>query len=168
MVVRAVRDIPEDPDLVVRTVTTPSRSRDKAPEVSPFLDVNADDIYYEEIKTASSRGIIQGTGQAYFSPDRHITKAEAFTILIRAIGLEGLAPYPYSITHFADNDSIPAFARNAAAVAYRIGLAEEDSRGFFNPDEKFTYEKASDIIYKFVQYLGKELVKDYRERILNY
>jgi len=168
MVVRAVKDIPEDPDLVVRTVTTPSRSRSNTPEISPFLDVGTDDPNYEEIKIASSRGIIQGTGQAYFSPDRHITKAEAFTILIRAIGLEGLASYPYSITHFADNDSIPAFARNAAAVAYRIGLAEEDSRGNFNPDEKLTYEKASDIMYRFIQYLGKELVKDYRERILNY
>ena len=168
MVVRAVRDIPEDPDLIVRTVTTASRSREKTVEVSPFLDVSIDDVFYEEIKLASSRGIIHGTGQAYFSPDRHITKAEAFTILIRAIGLEGLASYPYSITHFADNDSIPAFARNAAAVAYRIGLAEEDSRGCFNPNENLTYEKASNIIYKFIQYLGKELVKDYRERVLNY
>jgi len=168
MVVRAVRDIPQDPDIVVRTVTTSSRSRDKTPEVSPFLDVNTDDKFYEEIKLASSRGIIHGTGQAYFSPDRHITKAEAVTILIRAVGLEGLASYPYSITNFADNDSIPAFARNAAAVAYRIGLAEEDSRGCFNPNENLTYEKASDIIYKFVQYLGKELVKDYRDRVLNY
>ena len=130
MVVRAVREIPNDPDLIVRTVTTASRSRDKTPEVSPFLDVNTDDMFYEEIKLASSRGIIHGTGQAYFSPDRHITKAEAVTILIRAVGLEGLASYPYSITHFADNDNIPAFARNASAVAYRIGLVEEDGRIF--------------------------------------
>jgi len=167
MIVRAIKDIPEDPDLTTRTVTS-TASRSKLPEISPFADVNTDDSYYDEIKTASMRGIIQGTGLTYFSPERHITSAEAVTMIIRSIGLEGLASYPYAITQFADNDDIPSYARNAAAVAFRIGLVEGDNRGNFLPNENLTYERASALIYRLIKYMGEELVKDYRERMLDF
>lgn len=168
MVVKAIKDIPEDPDLVTRTTTTSSQTRNKVPEISPFADVDTDDPFYEEIKEACERGIIQGTGQAYFSPDRHITTAEAITMLIRAIGLEGLAPYPYATTPFVDNDRIPSYARNAVAVANRIGLVEGDNRGYIHPNENMTYERASALIYRLIQYMGDEIVTDYREHVLNY
>ena len=128
MVVRAVKDIPEDPDIVKRTKAVSRTTRQKTPEISPFLDVKTDDPFYGEIKTANSRGIIQGTGNSYFSPNQRITNAEAVTMLIRALGLEGLASYPYAVTPFIDNDDIPAYARNSVAAAYRIGLISGDSR----------------------------------------
>lgn len=167
MVVRAIKEIPQDPDLVTRTATT-NRSKSTAAEVSPFSDVATNDPFYSEIKAANVKGIIQGTGQAMFSPDRSITTAEAVTILIRALGLEGLAPWPYAVTPFVDNDDIPAYARNATAVAYRIGLVQGDNRGYFKPQENLTWERASALVYRLIQYMGEDLVKDYRERFLNY
>lgn len=167
MVVRAIKDIPQDPDLVTRTTTT-KRPRKNEPESSPFTDITPDDPLFSEIITASTRGIIQGTGNARFSPDKNITSSEAVTMLIRALGLEGLATYPDAITPFVDNDEIPSYARNAAAVAWRIGLIEGDNRGYFHPKENLTYERASMLIYRLIQYMGDELVKDYRERLLNY
>lgn len=167
MVVRAVKDIPDDTDIVTKKKTTTRTTKKKTAEVSPFLDVKTDDPFYEEIKTANSRGIIQGTGNAYFSPDRHITSAEAVTMLIRALGLEGLAPYPYAVTPFVDNDEIPAYARNSVAVAYRIGLVSGDDRGYFHPNEYMTYEDASLLLYQLIRYMGEELVKDYRDRFVN-
>ena len=167
MVVRAVKEIPLDPDLVTRTVST-SRSRSSAVETSPFSDVATDDLFYSEIKTASAKGIILGTGQTMFSPNRSITTAEAVTILIRALGLEGLASSPYAVTPFVDNDDIPAYARNATAAAYRIGLVQGDNRGYFKPQENLTWERASALVYRLIRYMGEDLVKDYRERLLNY
>jgi len=167
MVVRAVKDIPEDPDLKKNQKTTKT-SRSKTPEISPYLDVKTDDPYYEDIKSANNRGIIQGTGNAYFSPDRHITSAEAVTMLIRALGLESLATYPYDVTPFVDNDDIPAYARNSVAVAYRIGLISGDSRGYFYPNKYMTYEEASVLLYELIKYMGEELVKDYRDRVISY
>lgn len=167
MVVRAVKEIPLDPDLVTRT-TTATRSKSTTAEVSPFSDIVLGDPFYNEIKTAKEKGIIQGTGQAKFSPDRSITTAEAVTILIRALGLEGLAPMPYAVTPFVDNDEIPAYARNATAAAYRIGLVQGDNRGYFKPQENLTWERASALVYRLIRYMGEDLVKDYRERLLDY
>lgn len=167
MVVRAVKDIPLDPDVVKRS-GSPTPSKSSAAEVSPFSDIAPGDSFYSEIKTASTRGIIQGTGQAKFSPDRSITTAEAVTILIRALGLEGLASWPYAVTPFVDNDDIPAYARNATTAAYRIGLALGDDRGYFKPQENLTWERASALVYRLVRYMGEDLVKDYRERLLSY
>jgi len=169
MLVRALKDIPEDPDVVTKNTTrTVSRNtRNKTPEISPFLDVSTSDPFYEDIKTANSRGIIRGTGNSYFAPDRHITSAEAITMIVRALGLEGLAPYPSVVTPFVDNDDIPEYARNPVTVAYRIGLVSGDSRGYFRPNKYMTYEETADLIYKLIRYMGEELVKDYRERFLS-
>lgn len=167
MVVRAIKDIPEDPDLVKRTKST-TKSKTTNQEASPFTDIGPGDLYYEEIKTAKSRGIVQGTGQSQFLPDKYITAAEAVTMLIRALGLEGLAPYPDAVTPFVDNDSIPAYARNATVVAYRIGLVEGDNRGYFHPESVLTGERASALLYRLIRYMGEELVTDYRERLLDY
>ena len=169
MLVKAIKDIPADPDLITRTSTTKTTSsRKKSVEISPFADIGIEDPFYYEIKVASTRGIVQGTGQTYFKPDRHITTAEAITMIIRAIGLEGLAAYPYSITTFIDNDEIPAYARNSAEVAFRIGLVEGDGRGYLKPNDTLTYERASALIYRLIRYMGEELVKDYCDRVLAY
>lgn len=165
MVVRAIKDIPADPD-VKRTSGTVTR-RTTTAEVPPFSDITPKDPFYQEIKTAKERGIIVGTGQTNFSPERNITTAEAVTVLIRALGLEGLAPTG-AVTPFVDNDLIPAYARNATAAAYRIGLVEGDNRGYFNPQGNLTYERASALVYRLIRYMGEDLVKDYRERLLSY
>lgn len=169
MLVRALKDIPEDPDLITRQrTTTTNRSRSKEPEISPFLDIKIGDTFYADIKTANDRGIITGTGNSYFSPERHITSSEVVTMIIRALGLEGLSSYPNAITPFVDNDDIPAYARNSVDVAYRIGLVSGDSRGYFRPNEKLTYQKAAVLLCDLIEYMGEDLVKDYRERFLSY
>ena len=89
-------------------------------------------------------------------------------MIIRALGLEGLSSYPNAITPFVDNDDIPAYARNSVDVAYRIGLVSGDSRGYFRPNEKLTYQKAAVLLCDLIEYMGEDLVKDYRERFLSY
>ena len=54
-------------------------------------------------------------------------------MIVSALGLENLAAYPYTSTPFTDNDLIPAYARNAASVAYTLGIIEADYMGRFNP-----------------------------------
>jgi hypothetical protein len=67
-----------------------------------------------------------------------------------------------------DNDSIPAYARNAASVAYSLGIFQGDERGFFNPTGRITNEQAAKLFYNLIQYMGDELVKDYSDRILSF
>ena len=69
---------------------------------------------------------------------------------------------------YVDNDSIPAYARNAASVAYSLGIFQGDERGFFNPSGRITNEQAAKLFYNLIQYMGDELVKDYSDRILSF
>lgn len=166
MLMQAVRDIPEAPKLKTSTITT-NRNRSKTVEVSPFLDVSVDDPDYALIKRAYEKKIITGTGNSYFQPDAYVTYAEAIKMIVNALGLENLAP-PYSNTPYVDNDSIPAYARNAAAVAYSLGIFQGDERGYFNPSGRITNEQAAKLFYNLIRYMGDELVKDYADRILSF
>jgi N-acetylmuramoyl-L-alanine amidase len=164
MLMQAVKDIPEDPN--VRTPTVAVRSRSKTVEVSPFLDVSVDDPDYALIKKAFEKGITAGTGRSNFNPDSYITYAEAIKMIVAALGLENLAPYPNAITPYPDNDSIPTYARNAAAVAFTLGIFQGDDRGYFNPAGYISNEQAAKLFYNLIRYMGDELVKDYSDRML--
>lgn len=167
MLVRSLKDIPQDAN--VRTSTVPvRRTSSKTPEISPFKDVNPGDLYYEEIKTAYQKGITKGDGNANFKPNAYITQAEAVKMMVSALGLENLAPYPSSTTPFTDNDLIPAYARNAASVANTLGLIAPDERGGFNPSARMTNEKTAVMLYGLISYMGDELIKDYRDRMMEF
>lgn len=53
-----------------------------------FDDIKEDDIYYKEILKAVKAGIIVGKGNGKFEPLSEITRAEAYTMLSRALKLE--------------------------------------------------------------------------------
>lgn len=167
VLINVLKDIPKDPD--VRTTTTSTRATSKkAPEISPFKDIDQGDLYYEEVKTAYQKGITRGNGNGNFGPNEYITRAEAIKMIISALGLEKLAPYPMTSTPFTDNDVIPAYARNAASAATTLGLIEPDYMGRFNPSNRLTSENMAYLIYDLVKYMGDELIKDYRDRMMEF
>lgn len=168
MLVNSIKDIPVDPDVRTTSTTTRKTTNKKTPEISPFKDVTPGDLYYEEIKTAFQKGITSGNGNGNFGPNVYITRAEAVKMIVSALGLENLAPYPLTSTPFTDNDAIPAYARNAVTVANTLGIIEPDQTGAFNPNNRLTNENAAVLIYDLINYMGDELVKDYRERIMEF
>lgn len=172
MLMQAVKDIPSDPDVLTSSLATSSRNRNRnrnrTVEVSPFLDVSVNDPDYAIIKKAYEKKVIAGTGNGYFEPDAYITYAEAIKMIVSALGLENLAPWPYASTPYVDNDSIPAYARNAAAVAYSLGIFQGDERGYFNPSGRITNEQAAKLFYNLIRYMVDELVKDYADRMLSF
>lgn len=166
MLMQAVKDIPKDPNL--RTSTLTVRNRNKTVEESPFLDISVNDPDYELIKKAFDRKITAGVGRSNFNPESYITYSEAIKMIVSALGLENLAPWPYTNTPYVDNDNIPAYARNAASVAYSLGIFQGDERGYFNPQGAITNEQAAKLFYSLIQYMGDELVKDYSDRMLSF
>lgn len=167
MLVNALKDIPEDPNLKVSTIGV-KKTTSKTPEISPFNDVSVNHPYYAQIKKAYQKGITRGSGNGRFSPNSYITKAEAIKMIISSLGLENLAPYPYTSTPFTDNDKIPSYARNAASVAARLGLVVPDEFGRFNPDAKLTSEYTANLLYDLISYMGDELIKDYRDNMIEF
>lgn len=167
LLVNAIKEIPSDPD-VRTTISARKTTSKKAPEISPFRDISPGDLYYEEIKTAYQKGITSGNGNGNFGPNLYITRAEAIKMIVSALGLENLAPFPAASTPFTDNDIIPAYARNAVTVANTLGIVEPDQLGAFNPNKRLTNEDAAILIYDLITYMGDELIKDYRDRIMEY
>jgi hypothetical protein len=52
----------------------------------PFTDVAASDYYYEAVSQLYNVGIISGTSATTYEPARNVTRAEAATLLYRALG----------------------------------------------------------------------------------
>jgi N-acetylmuramoyl-L-alanine amidase len=164
---QVVREVPQDPMLAVRTVAQ-RRVQSKEPVISPFDDVSVENIYFSHIKNSFDRGLMNGTGDNLFRPNEGITKADAVVAFIRALGFENLAPSPYAVTTFRDNDLIPAHARNAAYVAQKIGLIQGDGKGNMNPRKKLTKAEGAMMFNSLIRYLQDGIRKDYRERLVNY
>ena len=51
-----------------------------------FVDVDSDAWYYGAVTTLTERGIVSGTGEGQFSPERSVTAAEFATMLARSNG----------------------------------------------------------------------------------
>jgi hypothetical protein len=133
-----------------------------------FSDVTKDNPDYKYIKAVKENNIMEGIGDNKFYPDGTLTRAQAITIIIRALGLERLAPNPPFKTRFKDDERIPLWARKAIYVADQIGIAKGTPEGYIYPKEYMTKAEASAFVNRFITYLQKDLKEDYRERIINF
>lgn len=131
-----------------------------------FSDVGTNHPYYDYIMEVEKRGIIQGMSRDRFEPDGVLTRAQAVTIMIRALGFENMAPSPGFRTGFADDHEIPGWAMDSVYAAGEIGLVTGDSYGNLNPNEVLTRAEAAAILYRFIRYLQSDIRRDYRDRIL--
>ena len=90
-------------------------------------DVSADAYYAEAVRWALSRGITSGTGGGAFSPDDACTRAQAVTLLARALSAKA-----GSAANFTD---VPADAYYAQAVSWAVenGITTGVGGGRFDP-----------------------------------
>ena len=166
--VQAGREVPEDPALAKNIRIVTNRRNQKEEVVSPYDDVSITNKYFNGIKSAYDRGMLDGDGYNHFKPNGYITRADAIVAFIRLLGFESLAPAPVAVTGFRDNDRIPGYARNAAYVARKIGILQGDERGNMNPTEQLTKGEAATLFNKLILYMQDGIKKDYRERLVNY
>lgn len=139
--------------------------RNKTVEVSPFTDVSTEDKDYYYIKKAYELGIVNGKSKKLFKPNDSLTIAEAVTMLIRALGFENMAPNPGYYTSFMDDYAIPSWAKDSAYMAKEIGIVKGNR---LNPNKPLTRAEASQFLVSFLEFLEKDLLKDYRENIILY
>ena len=109
-----------------------------------------------------------GVGEEKFNPKGDLTKAQAATILINALGVEALAPNGNYPTGFKDDASIPYWAKDSVFMAKQMGLIDGTENGFFQPNKTLTRAEAASILNNYIKYLSYELKEDFRERIVNY
>ncbi|HZK57730.1 MAG TPA: S-layer homology domain-containing protein [Clostridia bacterium] len=146
--------------------TKKTSGRNREPEISPFTDVSAEDADYEYVKNAFEKEIIKGVSEGKFEPEAFLTRAQAITVIIRALGFENKAPTPGYITSFSDDRLIPSWAKDSIYMAREIGLVQGDQLNRINPNDELTRAEASAMLVRFLEFLEKDLQQDYRENII--
>lgn len=164
--VNVAKEVPLDPVFTTKKKIT--KNKKNATVTSLFTDVSTDYTLFSSINTAATRGIIVGNGKSNFRPESLITIQDAVTIMINSMGLDGLAPNPAPVTSFKDNDTISSFARPSMYVAEKIGLVQEDAKGYIHPKDKITKAKAADMMKAYLEYMSSGIRSDYMDKIVSY
>lgn len=139
----------------------------KATTTTIFKDVKRTMKDYNYLEAAVKKGVIFGITPQTFEPDGFLTREQAATILVRALGLEGKAPDPNFATSYGDDYKISDYARDSVYVATELGLLKGDG-GNFNPKGILTRAESAAIIERFLRYLETDLKENYRDNILFY
>ncbi|MGE5416795.1 MAG: S-layer homology domain-containing protein [Acidobacteriota bacterium] len=137
------------------------------PEQPYFVDVQPDDQYYKYVQEIQKRNIVVGITEKTFRPHEPLTRAEAATALITALGLNRLAPTPGFKTSFADDSEIPNWAKDSVYVANELGIIKGDS-GFFRPNDTMTRAELAVILDGFRTYLSRDFKKDYADHVYSF
>jgi hypothetical protein len=152
---------------IVKSANIPEKTVSRTQELL-FDDVEKNHPYFSFINTAVSAGIMSGTGDKKFSPDNYLTKAQAATIIVRAMGLEESSIASATKTNFADDYKIPAWSKKSVNIARSMGIVSGDMDNMLQPDKIMTRAEVSEMINKFIKYLQYDIRKEYREKLINY
>lgn len=116
-----------------------------------FSDVSKDDWYYDNIAYVYASGLMNGTGEAEFSPDMPTTRAMIVTILYR---LEG---EPNTSSSSFIDVSPDSYYADAVAWAQESDIVKGTSAATFSPDKEITREQLMTILYRFAAYKDYDL-----------
>jgi len=100
-----------------------SRFDFKEQQAISFTDIPDSSPYYKEVSKAFTAGYVLGTGNNLFSPDKEITKAEAYVMIARAMKLD-LSRQPEKLLAYKDAGEVPGWAAGAVEALLQKGWFE--------------------------------------------
>ncbi len=141
--------------MIVRAVAPP------ATVVEPFEDVYSTDWFQGYVASLYAAGLVSGTTPTTFSPGLGLPRAQAMTLIMRALGYQfqtapqdGIvldidpAEVDAWLAGFWDRGGIAGVHRPAAANAVRLGIVKGTTDGRFMPSETLTRAQAAGLIYR--------------------
>ena len=119
---------------------------------APFTDVPAGQYYAEAVAWAAANSIVNGTGDAAFSPLNNLTREQMAAILYRYAQYKN---YDVSgsadLSAFADAASISDYAVSALQWAVDAGLINGKGNGILDPKGSATRAEVSAILSRFCE-----------------
>lgn len=146
-----------DNDTKNNNVTTSSTQQAQ----TVYKDVPETNEYYKYIMALTENGVVKGTGNSRFQPNAIISRAEAVTMIITALGFEDKAPEPLPLINFNDNADIPKWAEKYIYMANKIGLINGDEYGNVMPNKALTKAEIATITNNMVKYIIEDLGEEY-------
>lgn len=135
-------------------------------EKLPFTDIVRDNPYYIYVKKVFDEGLMQGEGTGQFLPTKPLFREEAITIMIRAIGIDNVAPALPLTTGFADDIKISSWAKEAIYMGKEVGLVAGLSGNRVEPQRLMTRAEAAVMLSRLIRHFQVNVPKDYREELL--
>ena len=109
-----------------------------------FWDVKQGDYYYDAVKWAVEKGITEGTGANFFSPNASCTRAQMVTFLWRAAG----SPAPKSTVNPFTDVSANDYFYNAVLWAVENGITTGASADRFAPGATVSPAQTATFLYR--------------------
>ncbi len=135
-----------------------------------FSDVTPYDWYSGAVSALSLAGIIQGTGASTFSPERTVKRQEAALFVMRAVDSlrkddAGAAALDLTVEEaqiwlggFRDRMLMEPAGAIAVAAAYRLGILQCPTNGWFFPEGNLTRAEMAVMLYRaFLQPSGARI-----------
>lgn len=114
-----------------------------------FTDVALSDWYYPYVKTAFTKGIINGKSDMIFDPNSRIQRQDAAVLLCRASNLINVESVD-TLSVFSDANSISEYARKSVDTLNRVGIIKGTDNGMFMPLSDLTRAEAAELLYRML------------------
>lgn len=121
-----------------------------------FYDVSRGDWYYKAVRFVHEKGIMEGTGTHYFSPEADLSRGMLATILYRLEGSPSVSGY----SGFADVADTAYYAK-AVAWAKANGIVNGVTATAYEPDTAVTREELAAILCRYAAFKGKDTAISY-------
>ncbi len=120
-----------------------------------FYDVKPDDWYYDYVTALHLAGIVNGTSDVSFSPERFLTREEATVIMVRLFEKATADVASVSEYSFTDRESISPWAASSVAKGVSLEIIKGNPDGSFNPRGYLTRGEAAALICRLAEILKK-------------
>lgn len=124
-------------------------------KTTKFKDVAPDSWYAEPIKWAYENGIVSGTGDTEFSPDKAINREEMAVILFRYMKYAGIKLPLEEANEFGDQSQLNDWSRAAVNAMRAAGLMVGTGDNNFEPGRTSGRAEAAKVIAELIKYLLK-------------
>lgn len=114
----------------------------------PFVDVPDGVWYYDDLKYAYDKGLINGTGANTFTPDGEVSRGQTVTVLYRLAGQPSVKGMTCPFT-----DLKGEWSKDAVIWAYNCGIAKGLSETQFGEDESVTREQLAAFMFRYADTL---------------
>ncbi|WP_027718447.1 S-layer homology domain-containing protein [Desulfovirgula thermocuniculi] len=122
--------------------------------VPAFADLPPDHWAYGAVAAAFKAGLVKGTGEKTFAPEREITREEIAVVLLRVLEQKGLAKVEEKevdalLARYSDGENVSTWARKAVAAAVKRGLLSGKPQNLLAPQDKATRAEAMALLKRF-------------------
>ena len=117
---------------------------------NPFRDVSSGAWYEEAVRYVYEAGLMQGTGETAFSPNRSTTRGMIATILYRLEGSPRADTPPFS------DVAADSYCASAVAWAEKNGIVQGFDDGTFRPEGAVTRQQLAAILFRYMEYRGED------------